>query len=97
MERSRGFRSKSRGKLTKRYRDKDLNIISRLLVNYKEGDKVHIVLEPSIQKGMPHPRFHGTTGTVIGKRGSSYLVKIRDKNREKTIIVRPEHLKKQEI
>ncbi|HDM22788.1 MAG: 50S ribosomal protein L21e [Methanomicrobia archaeon] len=97
MERSRGFRTKSRGKLTKRYRDKNLNIISRLLVNYNNGDKVHLVLEPSIHRGMPHPKFHGLTGTIVGKRGNSYLVKIRDKKKEKIIISRPEHLRKQEI
>ncbi|MCK4247123.1 MAG: 50S ribosomal protein L21e [Methanomicrobia archaeon] len=97
MERSRGFRTRSRGKLTKRYRDKNLNIISRLLVDYSNGDKVHLVLEPSIHRGMPHPKFHGVTGTIIGKRGKSYLVEIREKKKYKTIIARPEHLRKQEI
>jgi len=46
---------------------------------------------------MPHPKFHGLTGTIVGKRGNSYLVKIRDKKKEKIIISRPEHLRKQEI
>ncbi|MEA1993833.1 MAG: 50S ribosomal protein L21e [Euryarchaeota archaeon] len=97
MERSKGFRSRSRGKLTKRYRDKNLNVISRLLTEYKPNDRVHIALEPSVQRGMPHPRFHGMTGTILHKRGNSYLVKIKDKEKTKTIISRPEHLKKQEI
>lgn len=95
MERSRGFRTRTRGKLTKRYRDRNPNIISRLLEEYTEGDKVHIVLEPSIHRGMPHPKFHGMTGTIVGKRGTSYLVEIRDKKKYKTIITRPEHMRKQ--
>jgi large subunit ribosomal protein L21e len=97
MERSRGFRTRTRGKLTKRHRDKKLNVISRLLTEYTEGDKVHIVLEPSVHKGMPHPRFHGMTGTIIGKRGNAYLIQIRDKKKNKTIIASPEHIRKQEI
>jgi large subunit ribosomal protein L21e len=44
---------------------------------------------------MPFPRFHGKTGKVIGKRGSAYLLSVMDGNKEKTVISRPEHMKKQ--
>ena len=43
--------------------------MNRAGVRFEIGDRVHVVVEPSIQKGMPHRRFHGKTGTVIGQRG----------------------------
>jgi large subunit ribosomal protein L21e len=42
---------------------------------------------------MPFKRFFGRTGTVIDKRGKSYIIKIKDGKKEKNIISRPEHLK----
>jgi len=36
----------------------------------------------------------GRTGIVIGKRGRSYIVNIKDFNKEKTFIVPPIHLKR---
>ncbi len=95
MKRSRGLRSKTRHKLRKSNREKGLLSTTKLMKSFSEGDKVHIVLEPSVQKGQPHPRFHGRTGTVMGKRGRSYLVEISDGNAVKTVISAPVHLKAQ--
>ncbi|HDM67082.1 MAG TPA: 50S ribosomal protein L21e, partial [Thermoplasmatales archaeon] len=64
------------------------------LQEFKEGEAVHIVLDPSIQKGMPHIRFHGYTGKIMGKQGEAYLVSVRDGGKQKTLIVRPEHLRR---
>ena len=44
---------------------------------------------------MPHPRFQGRTGVVVGQRGRAYIVQIRDGGKIKTLFVRPEHLKPQ--
>jgi len=55
---------------------------------------VAIVTDPSVHKGMPHRRFHGKTGYVEGKRGTAYVVRVRQGNAMKQIIVRPEHLKR---
>jgi large subunit ribosomal protein L21e len=91
VKKSHGLRIKSRHKLKKKIREKGINI-RRAMQQFEEGQKVHIVIDPSVQKGAPHPRFHGRTGTVVGKRGWSYLVKIKDGNKEKMLVVRPEHL-----
>jgi large subunit ribosomal protein L21e len=74
-------------------RSKGLPSLGRLLVNYNIGDKVDIVIEPSQQKGMPHRRFHGKVGEILRKQGNAYIVKVNDLNKEKSLIVRPEHLK----
>jgi len=91
---SHGFRFKSGRKLRKRIREKGIKI-RRALQTFNVGDIVHIDIDQSVHKGMPHPRFQGRTGVVIGQRGRAYLVRIRDGGKYKILIVRPEHLKPQ--
>ncbi|HDN74300.1 50S ribosomal protein L21e [Archaeoglobales archaeon] len=91
---SHGFRHKSGRKLRKRIRERGIRI-RKFLQTFEVGQRVHIDIEPASQKGMPHPRFQGRTGLVIGRRGSAYLIRIRDGGKDKTLIVRPEHLKLQ--
>ena len=80
--------------MRKKTRGKNLNPITRALQEFEEGEKVSIILDSSVQKGMPHPRFHGKTGDIEGKKGDAYTVKIRDGGKIKHIIARPEHLRK---
>ena len=94
VKRSKGIRSKSRHILRKKTRERGLSSITRSLREFKEGESVHIVLDPSVQKGMPHIRFHGYTGKIKGKQGEAYLVGIRDGKKQKILIVRPEHLRR---
>ena len=58
-----------------------------------EGDFVSVIKEKSLQPSFPE-RFQGRTGTIKGKRGKAYLVKIKDRNKEKTFLIEPIHLKK---
>ena len=92
MERSRGFRSKTRHKLRKKVRMKGDLPVSRAIQEFKPGNRVSVVIEPSVQKGQPHPRFHGKTGVVVEKRGRAYLVELKDGNATKKVIARPVHL-----
>ena len=85
---------RTRKKLQKRARERGLSPVTRRFVVYEEGDLANIVIDPSVQKGQPHPRFHGLTGRILGKRGRAYLVEVRTGNRFKQVIVRPEHLRK---
>ncbi len=92
MPKSHGFRRKTRYKLTKRVREKGLSPVSRAIQEFGTGDIVNIDLDPSVQRGMPHPKFHGRTGRVVGSRGRAYLVEVRDGRSIKEVIVLPEHL-----
>ena len=56
---------------------------------------MHIVCEPSVHKGMPHRRFHGKTGTIIGQRGYAWMLQVTDGDSTKVVIARPQHLKAQ--
>lgn len=91
--RSKGFRSKTRHKLSKPRRHRGLPPVTHFLADFPEGSKVAIVLDPSSQEGMPHPRFHGLMGTIMGRRGEAYLVSVVVGQKEKTLIARPQHLR----
>ncbi|MEM1607399.1 MAG: 50S ribosomal protein L21e [Candidatus Bathyarchaeia archaeon] len=93
MPLSHGYRRKTRALLRKRARERGKSCLSRLLYEYKPGDKVVIDIDPSIHKGMPHRRYHGRVGVVIAKRGRAYEVSVTQGDASKLIIVRPEHIK----
>lgn len=90
VQRSKGLRRRTRRKL-KRESGSKLRV-TPYLQEFKRNDKVVISIDPSSQKGMPHPIFKGKTGKVMKKRGDSYLVELKIGNMKKTIISRPEHL-----
>ncbi|WP_455391574.1 50S ribosomal protein L21e [[Eubacterium] cellulosolvens] len=94
VKRSRGFRSKTRKKLSKHPRHRGLSPITRVLQEFDEGEHVNIIIDPSVHKGQPHPRFHGLTGTVLGIQGEAYLLNVKDGNKDKKLLIRPEHLRK---
>jgi len=89
-----GFRRKTRHKLTKPLREKGKLSLSKYFKEVKIGDKVCLKAEPSIQKGMYMPRFHGKIGVVKAKKGRCYEVQIKDINKEKLVIVHPVHFHK---
>ncbi|MHA1207671.1 MAG: 50S ribosomal protein L21e [Candidatus Freyarchaeota archaeon] len=93
MKKSKGYRSRTRKLLKKHVRERGLPPLSRILRVYEPGEKVSIVIDPSIHKGQPHKRFHGKIGTVVGKRGRAYVVSVKLGNSVKTLISRPEHLR----
>jgi len=90
-----GPRKKTRYKFKKELRKRGVVPVTSLIQKFDLGQKVHVVCEPSIQKGMPHRRFHGMTGTVVGQRGRAWLLAIKDGQKEKIVIARPQHLKAQ--
>ena len=89
-----GFRRKTRHKMAKNIRDKGKLSLTRYLQEFKNGDRVCLVAEPSYHDGMYHPRFHGVAGVIEGKRGECYEVRIFDIKMSKTVIVHPVHLRR---
>jgi large subunit ribosomal protein L21e len=92
LRKSKGYRAKTRRLLRKSPRERGKVRLSKLLHEYQPGNSVVIKIDPSVQKGMPHRRYHGKVGTVIGIRGKSYVVSVTQGDAVKEIIVRPEHL-----
>lgn len=83
MAQRRKQRIRERGKLR----------LSRYFQDLAPGQKVAIKPEASLPFPLPI-RFRGKMGVVEGKRGKAYIVKIKDGNMTKRVILLPIHLVK---
>ena len=92
MKKSKGYRRGTRRLLKKAPRERGKPKLGKLLYAYELGSQVIIKIDSSVQKGMPHKRFHGKIGTIMDKRGRGYVVNVAQGNAVKEIIVRSEHL-----
>jgi large subunit ribosomal protein L21e len=92
MRGSKGYYSGTRSLLRKPTREKGKPKISKILQEYAPGSQVIIKMDSSVQKSMPHKRFHGKIGTVKEKRGRGYVISVPQGNSVKEIIVRSEHI-----
>ena len=87
---------RSRGDLssyTRRLKSKGKLGLTKLLKSFEVGDKVIVNQKPG-HPGMPHPRYRGRHGVIVGKQGSAYRVQIKDGKSEKVLISKPVHLDK---
>jgi len=89
---AKGFRRKTRSLLKRKPRERGKTGISKILHEYKPGEKVVVKIDPSVHRGMPHRRYHGKIGVIVNKRGRSYIVDVTQGRAVKEIIVRPEHI-----
>lgn len=96
MARIGGLRRKKVSRFTKDTKSKGKISLRRYLAEFKEGDRVSLTIEPSIQEGVYCPRFIGKSGTILSKKGTCYEVKINDFKKEKVLIVHPVHMRKLE-
>ena len=81
MIKRKSLRSKGKIKLSKYFQDIEI------------GDSVSVISELALQPKFPS-KLQGRTGIVEGKRGNSYLIRIKDLNKEKTYIIHPVHLRR---
>jgi large subunit ribosomal protein L21e len=79
--------------LKKKIRDKGKLKLSRFFQKFREGEFVAVNIENSLKRGFSK-KIQGRTGKIVGKKGRAYLVKIKDKKKEKEYIIEPIHLKK---
>ena len=77
----------------KSVREKGKVNLSRYFQEFSKGDRVAVIIELAVQPKFPK-QLQGRSGVVESNRGSSYIVKINDMNKEKTYIIHPVHLKK---
>ena len=90
MPKHKGYRRKTRKVLTL---EKPRGL-SRLLEEYKPGDRVVIDIDPSQHKGMPHRRYQGRVGVVKEGRSRSLVVEMKvGRSKTKILTVRLEHVK----
>jgi len=96
MPNSNGPRSNTRNKLKNEPRERGTSPPQRAVEEYEVGEKVHLAIDPSVPEGRYHPRFDGRTGEVTGQQGTAYTVSITDGSTEKSLIVKPAHLRRQD-
>lgn len=94
MKASRGTRKKTRKILSKKPRNRGLSPITMGMQQFEAGEKVNIIIDPSVHGGMPFSRFHGLTGVVVGQRGDAFEVNVKAGNKTKMVVARPEHLRR---
>ncbi len=92
MKGSKGYYTGARRVLTKKPRERGKPKLGKLLIEHAPGSHVIVKMDSSVQKSLPHRRFHGKIGTVLEKRGRGYVVSVTDGDAVKKIIVRSEHL-----
>ncbi|MHA1271672.1 MAG: 50S ribosomal protein L21e [Candidatus Helarchaeota archaeon] len=101
VKNSNGFKARhTRSIHKKRPREKGkIRSLRYLLLRdrYVPGAKVDIIIDPSQHKGQPFYRYHGKTGTIVGQRGRSYIINVKEGKKIKTIIIRPEHFRLQNV
>jgi large subunit ribosomal protein L21e len=89
---AKGYRRKTRSLLRRKPRERGKTGLSKILYEYKPGEKVVVKIDPSVHKGMPHRRYHGKIGVIVNRRGKSYILNVTQGKAVKEIIVRPEHI-----
>ncbi len=91
MKRPKGYLSKHTRKLKAKRKLTPADFVRE----FKEGEKVRIVPYPYYKRGMiPHRRYTNLVGTVVGKRGSSYIISLKLGRKEKQLILLPIHLRR---
>ena len=89
-----GYRNKTRKVYRKKPRKRGLGSVEKYLVDYNINDRVDIIADPSQHKrGLPHRRYHGKTGIIVGKRGRCFEVEVKLQNKKKLLIIGREHLR----
>jgi large subunit ribosomal protein L21e len=76
----------------KKFREHGKLRLSEYFKKFNENETVCVVREASVKCSFPK-RIMGKSGKILGLRGSYYLVKLNDLNKEKTFIIHPVHLK----
>ena len=77
----------------KKVRERGKIKLSEYFKELKTGDTVAVKKEKSIVGSFPQ-RIQGRTGIVEGKRGTGYLVKLKEFSKEKLFIIPAIHLKR---
>jgi len=89
---SKGFRSRTRGSLTKEVRERGMPPVTKFLQTFETGSRVIVRLEASDPRGQPHPRYQGRVAVVVGRVGRAFRIEFLDGNKRKQLIANGVHL-----
>ena len=92
---SKGIRNRTRGILRWHPRLRGKVPVTHALRRFELGQRASVYIDPRVHIGMPHRRYQGRTGVVVGQRGEAVELQIRDGGKQKLLVVRPEHLQRE--
>ena len=78
-------------------RDKGKISIRRYLQRFETGENVFIGVDPAVHRALPFRRFVGRSGTVTGRQGEVYCVRVVDGSKAKTVLIHPAHLRRMRV
>lgn len=84
--------AKGKRKKTRNWKSKGRISLNRMLGKLSMGSTVQVNINPSYHAGIPFRRFQGKTGVIEGMQGSDYIVILKDRGKEKTVVTNPVHL-----
>lgn len=77
----------------RRVREKGKARLSQYFKKLEEGDKVSLKVDSGFRVAFPK-RLKGSSGKVLGMRGTHAVVEIKDRAKAKTYIIHPIHLRR---
>lgn len=86
---------KTHGSYSKRSRNlvkKGRRTAVQMLKAYADGERVRISAFSGRKEGRPHLRFNHLVGTVVGRQGGVYKVRVRTGGKHKLLLVSNTHL-----
>lgn len=89
-----GAHKRSRRRLTLRAGERGKIDLRKALQSFVLGDRVLISPSAQNQKNIPHRRFFGISGVVIGKKGKAYTVEVVQGAAQKRVDLLPVHLRR---
>lgn len=63
------------------------------LREYSPDERAVIAINPAVQRGSPHRRYHGLICKIVERRGRGYTVEVKLGHKTKRISVLPDHLR----
>ncbi len=93
MRASKGLKRGTRHALTNRKRNRGKLKISDLLKDFENNERVVIAPHPSHHSSLPIRRIYGKAGVIKEKRGSCYVVTVKQGKKEKEFILSPAHIR----
>jgi len=89
-KKAKGPRAKTRDKFKRKASRLSVN---KILRDFTQGDTVQVNINSSFHSGMPHRRYQGISGKILGKQGAAFKVAVKEGNAPRTLIVAAAHLK----
>lgn len=90
-KKAKGQRAKTRDKLKRKGSKLSVN---KILKEFNAaGETVQVNINSSFHSGIPHRRYQGISGKVIGRQGNAFKIAVKEGNAPRTLIVTAAHLK----